>query len=35
MATTGLGIVNRVADERRVGPRDLILLVGTVSVTGI
>jgi hypothetical protein len=27
--------VNEVADERRGAPPDLILVVGTVSVTGI
>jgi hypothetical protein len=35
MTTTGVRTVNEVADERRRTSRDLILLVGTVSVTGI
>jgi hypothetical protein len=35
MTTTGVRTVNEVADERRRTPRGLILVVGTVSVTGI
>jgi hypothetical protein len=35
MATTEVGNVIEVADERRRKPTDLILVVGTVSVTGI
>jgi len=35
MTTTGVRTANEVADERRRTLRDLILVVGTVSVTGI
>jgi len=35
MTTTEVGNVNEVADERKATPPDLILVVGTVSVTGI
>jgi|GEM_PF-5812949 hypothetical protein len=35
MTTTGVCTVNGVADARRMMTRDLIFVVGTVSVTGI
>jgi hypothetical protein len=35
MTTTGVRFVNGVTDGRRSLIRDLILVVGTVSVTGI
>jgi len=35
MTTTEVRTVNEVADSNEGRPRDLILVVGTVSVTGI